>query len=92
MDLRRRLLNKLPIKKVQGHIMDGATWASLIQLYVKSMNSGQVPNIESSWTYICRSKAQQALANALEYIQKEFEPVVMPTSAGDLERLLQDVE
>ena len=86
------MLNKLPIKKVQGHIMDGATWASLIQLYVKSMNSGQVPNIESSWTYICRSKAQQALANALEYIQKEFEPVVMPTSAGDLERLLQDVE
>ena len=30
MDLRRKLLNKLPVKKIQGHSMDGATWASLI--------------------------------------------------------------
>ena len=40
MDLRRKLLNRLPVKKIQGHLMDGATWASLIQLYVKSINGG----------------------------------------------------
>ena len=68
MDLRRKLLNKLPVKRIQGHVMDGATWGSLIQLYVRSINSGQVPNIESSWTYICKSKAQQGLAMAIEYL------------------------
>ena len=39
-DLRRKLLNRLPVKKIQNHVMDGATWAGLIQLYVKSINSG----------------------------------------------------
>ena len=72
--------------------MNGSTWASLIQLYVKSINSGQVPDIESSWTYICRSKAQQGLMNAMEYLQKEFESIVMPLSIIDLERLLSDTE
>ena len=72
--------------------MDGATWASLIQLYVKSINSGQMPDIESSWTNICRSKATQGLATAIEFMQNEFERLILPTNGTDLERLIQDTE
>jgi hypothetical protein len=42
------------VKKIHGKPMDGGTWADLIESYVHTINEGGVPNIESSWTYICK--------------------------------------
>ena len=52
--LRRKVLNQMPVKKINGHAVDGATWIGMVQLYVEAINSGDVPNIESSWNSICR--------------------------------------
>jgi len=38
--------------------MDGAIWIALLEQYLEAINSGTVPSIESSWTYICKNKAQ----------------------------------
>jgi len=53
MCLRKKVLQSMPIKRILGHTMDGKTWAGLIQNYVEQMNTGKVPNIESSWYNIC---------------------------------------
>lgn len=53
MNLRMKVLNRLPIKRVKGHALNGKTWAHMLQMYVLAMNSGSVPNVESSWKYIC---------------------------------------
>ena len=66
MELRKKVLQRLPIKKVLGHSMDGKTWAGLIVNYVEQINTGKVPNIESSWHNICQSRAQQGLTTAIE--------------------------
>lgn len=66
MSLRKKVLHQMPIKRVLGHAMDGKTWAGLIQNYVEQMNTGKVPNIESSWYNICQSRAQQGLTMAIE--------------------------
>ena len=59
-------------KKVNGQNIDGAVWMELAQQYVNAINDGTVPSIESSWTYICKQKAQQFLAKAKTNFAKEI--------------------
>lgn len=33
----------------------------MVEQYVEAINEGCVPNIQSSWTYICRQNANKAL-------------------------------
>jgi hypothetical protein len=33
----------------------------LAKTYVKTMNSGSVPNIESAWNYVCLAEGEKAL-------------------------------
>jgi RecJ-like exonuclease len=55
-NLRKKVLNKIPIKKMHGVPMDGSTWISLAQQYIQAFNENRVPNVENSWHYICRQK------------------------------------
>ena len=73
MNLRKKVLQSMPVKKVLGHSMDGKTWAGLLQNYVEQMNTGNVPNIESSWHNICQSRAQAGLTMAIEQFQREVD-------------------
>ena len=55
--LRKKILHAMKPKEINGQPMDGATFIHLAEQYIGALNSGSVPSIESSWTYICRSKA-----------------------------------
>ena len=92
MDLRKKVLQNMPVKKVFGHSMDGKTWAGLIMNYVEQINTGRVPNIESSWHNICQSRAQSGLTQAIEQFQREIEQAVMPVNIAEMEKLVQDAE
>ena len=80
------------MKKVLGHAMDGRTWAGLLASYVEQINTGNVPNIESSWHNICHERAQQGLAVALDQFQRELDAAVMPQNVVDIEKLIEDSE
>ena len=80
------------MKKVLGHAMDGRTWAGLLASYVEQINTGNVPNIESSWHNICHDRAQQGLAVALDQFQRELDAAVMPQNVVDIEKLIEDSE
>jgi hypothetical protein len=60
------------VKKIHGKPMDGGTWAELVGSYVHTINEGGVPNIESSWTYICKAKAQQKLSESISAFEREI--------------------
>lgn len=49
--------------------MDGSTWIALAEQFISAINGGTVPSIESSWTYICKSKGQEMF----EKLKQEFE-------------------
>ena len=40
-------------KKLNGRNLTGEMFAGLIVSYVEAINGGNVPAIESAWSYIC---------------------------------------
>lgn len=54
MELRRKVINSMKVKEFNNSPIDGSLWMQLITQYVESINSGGVPNIQASWTYICK--------------------------------------
>lgn len=88
--LRKKVLNKIPIKKMRGIPMDGATWICLAQQYIQAFNEDKVPNVESSWHYICREKCQQSLAKAAELFESQLFGIQIPMSQTELESLLNE--
>ncbi len=59
--LRRKVINQVKSKTINNQVMDGYAWASLVSQYVDAINEGAVPNIQSSWNYICRERASRTL-------------------------------
>jgi len=53
MTLRRKVLNRVKPKLMNGKRINGSMLAGLVQSYINSINSGIVPNIQSAWQYIC---------------------------------------
>lgn len=44
-------------------------WISMVEQYIKAINNGTVPAIESSWTYICQTRALELM----DKLKKNFE-------------------
>ena len=92
MSLRRKVLNKTKAKTINGQTMDGTTWVQLVELYVTSINEGAVPNIQSSWQYISRQRASQAVDTCKEAFETELnESVSLPMDQQDLEYTIKDL-
>ena len=85
MNLRRKVLNQVQTKRINGQTMDGATWVGLVQLYADAFNEGKVPNIESSWNYICKQRAQESLDSAIDIFEQQLTQVNIPCSTHELE-------
>lgn len=67
--MRKKVLGKIPIKKMKGTPMDGSTWIGLLKLYTQAINENRIPNVDSSWSYICRQKAEESLLKATEHFE-----------------------
>lgn len=53
MTLRRKVLNRIKPKLLNGKKLTGSMLAGLVQNYVQAINQGVVPNIQNAWSYIC---------------------------------------
>ena len=53
--LRRKVLNRMKPKMLNGKVLTGEMLFGVIQSYVNAINKGAVPNIESAWSYICKN-------------------------------------
>ena len=53
-ELRKKVLNRVKPKTLNGKNLSGAMLCTLAESYVHAINNGAVPNIESAWTYICK--------------------------------------
>lgn len=45
MNLRRKVINKIKPKQINGQSMDGSSWGELVEQYVKAINDGAMPDI-----------------------------------------------
>jgi len=89
--LRRKVLNQVRPKQVNGSTLDGTTWVLLAEKYIQAINEGAVPNIQSSWNYICHQKARATADTIVEKFEKELADTLLPMNQEDIEGQLGDL-
>jgi hypothetical protein len=68
--LRKKVLNRVKPKKINGKTLNGAMFWNLLKSYVEAINKGAIPSIESSWAYICKNECLKAMDNSFDlYLQ-----------------------
>jgi hypothetical protein len=60
MQLRRKVINRVKPKLMNGKKLSGEMLYNLAGSYVDAINKGIVPNIESAWSYICKNECYRA--------------------------------
>ena len=68
--LRRKVLQRIKPKMINGKLLNGDMFWNLCKSYVESINQGSIPSIESSWSYICKNECMKALDDAMELFNK----------------------
>lgn len=68
--LRRKVLQRIKPKMINGKQLNGDMFWNLCKSYVDSINQGSIPSIESSWSYICKNECLKALDDAMEVFNK----------------------
>lgn len=66
MQLRRKIINRMKPKTLNGKNLNGEMLCNLAQTYINAINKGVVPNIENAWTYISKNECTKAFHGALE--------------------------
>lgn len=91
MSLRRKVLNQVKAKSINNSNLDALQWFNIVEQYVKAINEGCVPNIHSSWTYICKQNANKELEATKSRFETELAEVIqIPMNHEDLENILKE--
>ena len=70
MILRKKIVNKVRPKMLNGKALSGEMLSELLVSYVTAINEGAVPSIESAWNYICKNECTKAFEDALDIYSK----------------------
>lgn len=92
MSLRRKVINRVKPKTLNGKTLSGPMLSTLADSYVTAINNGAVPNIETAWTYICRNeglKAQEEALTLFENNLRQFSMGRIPCDAEEIEGFLK---
>ena len=68
--LRRKVLQRIKPKKINGKTLNCAMFWNLMKSYVDAINKGAIPSIESSWAYICKNECLKAQDDSFDVFQK----------------------
>ena len=74
--LRKTVLNSINPKKLNGQELNGEMFIDLVKSYVKMINEGAVPVIQTAWTYMRQNQASIAKKNAVENYKKKTNELV----------------
>lgn len=90
LELRKRVMFKAKAKKVAGVQINGKLLCMLLEDCVKAFNDGNVPNIDTTWGYICKSHNRKVLDAAIEVYEKYFNENLSLMEESELEILEKD--
>jgi hypothetical protein len=93
MSLRRKVINRIKPKTMNGKKLNGEMLYNLAHSYVEAINNGAVPSIESSWSYICKNQCQKAVEESFEIFERHFGEHFMknaPMYDDELNQLYKD--
>ena len=75
--LRRKVINKMKPKILNGKKLSGEMLFGIADSYVNAINKGAVPNIESAWSYICKNECVKAIAESQEIFDRIMQEQVL---------------
>ena len=79
---------------LNGKKLNGSMMATLAESYVVAINNGAVPNIETAWSYICKSECQKALDDSLKIAESIFgqEAIRLPMNEEDIRSIIKSAK
>jgi len=77
-ELRKRVLNRIQPKTLNGKTISGEIFAELIKSYIGAINEGAVPNIENAWTQICRNECFKYANDSLKHYENYLVEEILP--------------
>ena len=87
MQLRRKVINRIKPKMLNGKKLTGPMLATLSESYVIAINNGAVPSIENAWSYICKSECHKAIEESLAKFEEVLKEVAVHRIPVDEEEL-----
>lgn len=81
-------MGSVKAKSIQNQKLNGDMYCSMISSYVKAINEGAVPNIESAWKYMCEEQCEKALEDCYELFMEKMKDGfrIFPQSEEDFNR------
>jgi len=64
--LRQRIHKRIKPKVLNGKFITGEMLVELCEAYTAAINKGNIPCIESAWTYLCQNENQRAIQESVE--------------------------
>ena len=71
-NLRDKVIKRIKPKSLNGRKLNCEMLYNLANSYVTAINTGAVPSIESSWSYICKNQCQKAVEESYAIFEKTF--------------------
>eukprot|EP01022_Parablepharisma_sp_SALTPOND_P029008 TRINITY_DN722_c0_g1_i1.p1 TRINITY_DN722_c0_g1~~TRINITY_DN722_c0_g1_i1.p1 ORF type:complete len:1467 (-),score=323.46 TRINITY_DN722_c0_g1_i1:3360-7760(-) len=91
--LRRKIINMMKPKTLNGKLLNGEMLLNLAENYVAAINKGAVPNIENAWTYICKNECLKAFHSALDKYDGTMKELLyerLPMDSAELKEAHQE--
>jgi len=69
--LGQKIFRRVKPKKMNGRYLDGVLLLEICRNYEQAINSGNIPNIESAWSGLCKSETLKAFQQAETILLQE---------------------
>lgn len=70
--LKGKVMTRVKAKTVNGHALNGPMLIELAQSYIKALNEGHVPVIESAWTNVCHFEQERIFKQAQQHCEMQI--------------------
>ena len=89
MKIRQKIFSNVKVKSLQNQKLSGDMYCSIMGSYVKAINEGAVPNIESAWKYMCEEQCAKTYDECREMFEDKISNISMgqPKSEEDFKRI-----
>ena len=91
--LRKKIFKKVKPKTLNGKIFTGPMVVEICKAYLIAINSGNVPNIENAWNYLCKQESHKAMNDTLSLLEKKLQDQIKegPNNAKELKKMKEEV-
>ncbi len=70
--LNSKIFRKVKPKKMNGKFLDGELLLELCRSYEKTINDGDIPNIDSAWNGLCKNETLKAFREAEDTLDRKL--------------------